>query len=388
MESDRAPGVEDGTGGTLGRVKARILQWESGETRSLHRADLSTRTFRQSLYSDSSLRRPTTRDPRQKQPLLPPYRGEDHDFTTTSTSSTYTSPSSSGAAASSFPPLPPSHYHHHHHHPHHPQVPVSQAGEGERTGRGDFHGRRLRLASTGSVLRRTSQALSQPGLLEEVLEGHDSDYNLQHSSPLSIITDLDNIWKAAQAKGQGHSQGNGPGYLQGHDYLQNYGQDYSRSPNQSYLQIQGQSPNRSPNQSYLQIQGQSPNRSPNQSYLHGQSTIMRQDQGHVQGHDYDYHQSQDYLQGQNRNHFQSRDYYHQDQDQDYLQCQGYHQGQGLSQSSVVRLNDLLSDVKSCLEMMGDRDLKEQVKDTVSRDVLHFLKDWLFSQEDLLSPAEK
>ena len=114
-------------------VRTRIQQWESGETLSLHRKDLKNRTFRQSLYSDSSLRRPTTRDPRQKQPLLPPHTGE----------------GSRGSADSQ---------------------------RGYNTGEGgggsaDFHGRRLRMASTGSVLEASDVLAAALEQMDGIIAG-------------------------------------------------------------------------------------------------------------------------------------------------------------------------------------------------------------------------
>ncbi|KAL8589238.1 hypothetical protein ACOMHN_017039 [Nucella lapillus] len=300
---------------TLGRVKERILQWESGDTHSLHRADVKKRTFRKSLYSDSSLRRPTTRDPRQKQALLPPYRETPQ-----------------GGAS----PTLPTH------------------AEEERRGRGDFQGRRLRLASTGSVLR-SSNALNAALDQLEGLE-HESEFGFHHASPLRIITDLDDIWKASQGQDQGYTQGHDPHYLRGQ------GQGYHRSPKQSYLQSQGSSPNVRQVQNYFQS--------------HDDEDCLSQDH-------------QDYLQGQSGSYYPNQGHHFQGQDDGYL-GQGYcsGQGQGLPESWVVKVDSLLGDIKTCLEMIGDRDLKEQVKDVVSRDALHFLKDWLFSQEDLLTHSPK
>ena len=117
-------------------MKARIQQWESGETLSLHRKDLKNSAFRQSLYSDSSLRRPTTRDPRQKQPLLPPHTGV----------------GARGSAADC-------------------QRGPGQAGGEGGGGSADFHGRRLRMASTGSVLEASDVLAAALEQMDGIIAG-------------------------------------------------------------------------------------------------------------------------------------------------------------------------------------------------------------------------
>ncbi|XP_070198713.1 uncharacterized protein [Littorina saxatilis] len=158
---------EDAEVPASGAVKAKIQLWESGDTLSLHRKDVKNKTFRQSLYSDSSLRRPTTRDPRSvRLPLLHIDTGED----TTS---------------------------------------VQPRDAGERTaGSSDFKGRRLRMASTGSMLEASDVLAAALEQMDGIIAG--SRHDIQNITPSHNPSDW---WQTPQNVGQVHSHSQSQGQL-------------------------------------------------------------------------------------------------------------------------------------------------------------------------------